>query len=126
MHHVRPVGPSAILRAEGLGFAAQFVVGDDAVDDHCLGMYEAGAWIARAVPKPLLVITEAAETVIPANIQPAAYERALPPKKLVMLPGGHFDACAEGFTAPRRRGRRRWTGPSASATPTIDACARGA
>ncbi|KUO16180.1 hypothetical protein [Streptomyces dysideae] len=31
-----------------------------------------------------------------------------------------------GFTAPRRWGRRRWSGPSASATPTIDACSRGA
>ncbi|WP_051745508.1 hypothetical protein [Streptomyces yerevanensis] len=89
------MGPSAILRAEGLGFAAQFVVGDDAVAAPCLGMYEPGAWIARAVPKPLLMIAEAAETVIPADIQPAAYERALPPKKLVMLPGGHFDAYAE-------------------------------
>ncbi|MER5540581.1 alpha/beta hydrolase [Streptomyces mirabilis] len=55
-------------------------------------MYEPGAWIARVAPKPLLMIAETAETVIPADIQLAAYERALPPKKLVMLPGGHFDA----------------------------------
>jgi len=29
----------------------------------------------------------------------AGYERALEPKRLVMLPGGHFDAYVAGFDA---------------------------
>jgi fermentation-respiration switch protein FrsA (DUF1100 family) len=55
-------------------------------------LYEPGAWIGRVSPTPLMMIVETAETVIPADIQLAAYERALQPKDLVLLPGGHFDA----------------------------------
>ncbi|BCW05698.1 alpha/beta fold hydrolase [Arthrobacter sp. NtRootA1] len=55
-------------------------------------LYEPGVWIGRVSPTPLMMIVETAETVIPADIQLAAYERALQPKELVLLPGGHFDA----------------------------------
>ncbi|WP_256966733.1 alpha/beta hydrolase [Streptomyces caniscabiei] len=55
-------------------------------------LYEPGVWIARVSPKPLLMIVGTGETVIPADIQLAAFERALAPKELVLLPGGHFDA----------------------------------
>ncbi|BBC29508.1 uncharacterized protein SGFS_008020 [Streptomyces graminofaciens] len=30
--------------------------------------------------------------MVPADLQLAAFERALSPKELVLLPGGHFDA----------------------------------
>ncbi|MFF7047290.1 alpha/beta hydrolase [Streptomyces griseorubiginosus] len=55
-------------------------------------LYEPGNWIARISPKPLMMIVETSETVIPTDIQLAAFERALAPKELVLLPGGHFDA----------------------------------
>ncbi|MFG2731553.1 alpha/beta hydrolase [Streptomyces canus] len=55
-------------------------------------LYEPGAWVARVSPKPLMMIVETGETVVPADIQLAAFERALSPKELVLLPGGHFDA----------------------------------
>ena len=33
----------------------------------------------------------------PASFAVAAYERALEPKRLVLLDGGHFDAYVDGF-----------------------------
>jgi fermentation-respiration switch protein FrsA (DUF1100 family) len=33
----------------------------------------------------------------PADLAIAAYERAIEPKSLVILPGGHFDAYMDGF-----------------------------
>lgn len=55
-------------------------------------LYEPGVWINRISPKPLMMIVETGETVIPTDIQLTAFERALAPKELVLLPGGHFDA----------------------------------
>lgn len=60
-------------------------------------LYEPGVWIDRVSPTPLMMIVETEETVIPADIQLAAYERALPPKRLVLVPGGHFDAYVVHF-----------------------------
>jgi fermentation-respiration switch protein FrsA (DUF1100 family) len=38
------------------------------------------------------------DTVAPRDLALAAYERALQPKELVIIPGGHFDAYqGEGF-----------------------------
>jgi fermentation-respiration switch protein FrsA (DUF1100 family) len=54
-------------------------------------MYEPGAWIARVSPTPLLVIVVLADTVTLTDLQLAAYEQALEPKRLVTIPGGHFD-----------------------------------
>ncbi|MGP4015039.1 alpha/beta hydrolase [Saccharopolyspora sp. 5N708] len=55
-------------------------------------MYEPGNWIGRVSPTPLLMIVEMNDTAIPADLQLAAYQKALPPKDLLTLPGGHFDA----------------------------------
>lgn len=54
-------------------------------------MYEPGSWIGRVSPTPLLVIVALSDTVTVADLALAAYERALQPKKLVMVDGGHFD-----------------------------------
>jgi fermentation-respiration switch protein FrsA (DUF1100 family) len=35
----------------------------------------------------------------PAHLALKAYEQALEPKQLVILPGGHFDAYVDGFEA---------------------------
>lgn len=54
-------------------------------------MYEPGAWIARVSPTPLLMIVALQDTVTLTDLELAAYERALEPKRLVTIPGGHFD-----------------------------------
>lgn len=53
--------------------------------------YEPGSWIDRVSPTPLLMLVAERDTVTPTDLALAAYERALEPKRLEILPGGHFD-----------------------------------
>ncbi|MFD1276925.1 hypothetical protein ACFQ51_49475 [Streptomyces kaempferi] len=39
------------------------------------------------------------DTVAPTDLALGAYEKALEPKELVLLPGGHFDPYLDGFEA---------------------------
>jgi fermentation-respiration switch protein FrsA (DUF1100 family) len=57
-----------------------------------LGEYEPGDGIHRISPTPLLMIVSADDVCAPAAFALRAYQRAVEPKRLVMLPGGHFDA----------------------------------
>ena len=54
-------------------------------------MYEPGTWITRVSPTPLLMIVALQDTITLTDLELAAYERALEPKRLVTIPGGHFD-----------------------------------
>ena len=60
-------------------------------------MYEPGTWISRVSPTPLLMIVSLHDTITVADLALAAYERALQPKKLVTIPGGHFDPYLDRF-----------------------------
>ncbi|MGO9154061.1 alpha/beta hydrolase [Mycobacterium sp.] len=60
-------------------------------------MYEPGQWVSRVSPTPLLMIIGLNDTITLADTGLAAYERALQPKKLVTIPGGHFDAYLSQF-----------------------------
>lgn len=53
-------------------------------------MYEPGTFIERVSPTPLLMITGRQDTVTLTDTALAAYNRALQPKQLLMVPGGHF------------------------------------
>ncbi|MFJ9448123.1 alpha/beta hydrolase [Kitasatospora sp. NPDC101235] len=53
-------------------------------------MYEPGTWIARVSPTPLLMVVALADTVTVTDLALAAYERALEPKRLQLIAGGHF------------------------------------
>jgi fermentation-respiration switch protein FrsA (DUF1100 family) len=64
-------------------------------------MYEPGAWASRVSPTPLLMIVAAHDVVTLTDLALAAYERALEPKKLVLVPGGHFDPYQSGFDLAR-------------------------
>src|SRR5919199_6383779 len=60
--------------------------------------YEPGAYIERIAPTPLLMVVAAGDHLTPADLALEAYNRALEPKRLELLPGGHFDAYVEpGF-----------------------------
>jgi hypothetical protein len=54
-------------------------------------MYEPGSWISRVSPTPLLVIVALNDVITVTDLALAAYERALQPKGLVTISGGHFD-----------------------------------
>jgi uncharacterized protein len=60
-------------------------------------MYEPGAWVERLSPTPLLMIVATEDTVAPADLALDAYERALEPKRLQLIPGGHFDPSTQHF-----------------------------
>jgi uncharacterized protein len=60
-------------------------------------MYEPGAWVARVSPTPLLMIVAVADHITLTDLGLRAFGRALEPKKLVTVAGGHFDAYLSGF-----------------------------
>jgi hypothetical protein len=61
--------------------------------------YEPGAHIAHISPTPLMMVVALGDHLTVADEALAAYERALEPKPLVMLRGGHFDAYVLDFAA---------------------------
>jgi hypothetical protein len=48
-------------------------------------------------PTPLLVVTAKGDHLTVCDLAIEAFERAVEPKKLVILPGAHFDAYVAGF-----------------------------
>ncbi len=62
-------------------------------------MYEPGAWISRVSPTPLLMVVALNDVLTVADLALAAYERALQPKGLVTISGGHFDPYQGQFAA---------------------------
>ena len=60
-------------------------------------MYEPGIWVPRVSPTPLLMVVGLSDTVTPADLALAAYERALEPKKLQLISAGHFDPYLSQF-----------------------------
>ena len=59
--------------------------------------YEPGSYISFVSPTPLLLVVALGDHLTVVDEALAAYERALEPKKLVMLSGGHFDAYVKDF-----------------------------
>jgi hypothetical protein len=62
-------------------------------------MYEPGVWAPRISPTPLLMIVASHDTITLTDLALASYERALEPKKLVLIPGGRFDPYRDQFRA---------------------------
>jgi uncharacterized protein len=60
-------------------------------------MYEPGTWISRVSPTPLLMIVALQDTITVTDLALAAYERALEPKRLALISGGHFDPYTARF-----------------------------
>ena len=60
-------------------------------------MYEPGNWIARVSPTPLLLVIAREDKLTVTDLALQAYERALEPKRLALIPGGHFDPYLDQF-----------------------------
>lgn len=54
-------------------------------------MYEPGAFASRVSPTPLMFIVAREDGATPTDLALAAYQRALEPKRLVLVPGVHYD-----------------------------------
>ncbi|WP_426004839.1 alpha/beta hydrolase [Paenarthrobacter sp. NyZ202] len=59
--------------------------------------YEPGVFITRVSPTPLMMVVADNDTVTPTDLALKAYQEALPPKELVLFPGGHFDGYLDQF-----------------------------
>lgn len=70
-----------------------------------LSEYEPVSYIARIAPTPLLMLVAQDDVLTPTELALGAFAQAREPKKLVMLPGGHFDAYVDGFEASMRPAR---------------------
>jgi fermentation-respiration switch protein FrsA (DUF1100 family) len=62
-------------------------------------------YMARISPTPLLMIVADRDEITPTDIALRAFERALEPKQLVLLRGGHYHAYLEGFDQAARAAR---------------------
>ena len=59
--------------------------------------YEPITYLPYISPTPLLMQPAIGDHLTPCDLAVAAYEKAREPKKLNILPGGHFDAYVKGF-----------------------------
>lgn len=62
----------------------------------CFRGYNPAAQIHRIAPTPLLMTVASNDVLTPTTLALEAYSRAREPKRLHLLPGGHFD----GYTGP--------------------------
>ena len=60
-------------------------------------MYVPGDFVQRVSPTPLLMLVADHDNVVGTDLALTAYERALEPKRLVMIEGGHFDPYVDQF-----------------------------
>ena len=61
--------------------------------------YEPGTYLPWISPAPLLMLVAVGDHLVPSELAIAALDTAHEPKKLVILPGGHFEAYTTGFDA---------------------------
>jgi len=61
--------------------------------------YMPGAYIQRIAPTPLLMIVATGDGLTPADLQQEAFRLAHEPKRLMLLPGGHYGVYTEHFAA---------------------------
>jgi fermentation-respiration switch protein FrsA (DUF1100 family) len=59
--------------------------------------WEPGAYVAQISPTPLMMIVATNDTLTLTDVELETYSRALEPKKLVLLSGGHFDPYTTRF-----------------------------
>jgi fermentation-respiration switch protein FrsA (DUF1100 family) len=52
--------------------------------------YEPGIYISRISPSPLLMILATEDDITPIDLSLDAYNRALEPKELLLIEGGHY------------------------------------
>lgn len=59
--------------------------------------YEPKTYLPHISPTPLLMVVAVEDHLTPAHLSITAFEQAVQPKKLAIIPGGHFDAYTVGF-----------------------------
>lgn len=70
--------------------------------------YEPGDYLPRISPTPLLMVVAAEDHLTVADLSTAAFGRAHEPKRLIVLPGGHFEAYVGAAFAVSSAAQRDW------------------
>jgi fermentation-respiration switch protein FrsA (DUF1100 family) len=95
--------PAAYRSPEAIAFYSQPLAGaawENRVtlrSSFAASMYEPGVWVSRISPTPLLMVIANDDRVTMTDLELEAYERALEPKRLVLVPGHHFDPYDAAF-----------------------------
>ncbi|WP_168788385.1 alpha/beta hydrolase [Paraburkholderia aromaticivorans] len=95
--------PAAYRAPEAIAFYSQPLAGaswENRVtlrSSFAASMYEPGVWIGRISPTPLLMVIANDDRVTMTDLELEAFERALEPKRLVLMPGNHFDPYDAAF-----------------------------
>jgi uncharacterized protein len=71
--------------------------------------YEPGTYLPWISPTPLLMCVAENDVLTPTDIAIAGYATANEPKKLIVMPGGHFDAYVDGFDVAATAGAQWFT-----------------
>jgi fermentation-respiration switch protein FrsA (DUF1100 family) len=96
----------AITHASGLyeffaGFASLGVLGwENKLTIRSLWLrleYDALSFVDRVSPTPMLMIVATDDSITPTSIALRTFDRALEPKKLVMIEGHHYQPYLDGF-----------------------------
>lgn len=91
-----PATPAAYRTADAIAFYQQASAKDawnnvvTLRSTRAARTYEPGIWAARVSPTPLLLVVALRDTITVTDLALEAYERALQPKALVTIEGGHF------------------------------------
>jgi fermentation-respiration switch protein FrsA (DUF1100 family) len=70
--------------------------------------YEPGAYIDKIAPTPLLMVVAAKDHLTVVDQALGAYNQALEPKAIEVLPGGHFEAYTDPGFGPASTAARDW------------------
>jgi fermentation-respiration switch protein FrsA (DUF1100 family) len=72
--------------------------------------YEPGRWAPLVAPTPLLMIVSPLDRLADGQLATEAYQAALHPIELVLVPGGHFDVYTQPvFDTTARAARGSFT-----------------
>jgi fermentation-respiration switch protein FrsA (DUF1100 family) len=101
--HADPAQPAAYRSSDAVSFY-QHDLGEAAWKNtvtlrstFAARMYEPGIWAARISPTPLLMVVATDDHLTMTDLELQAYENALQPKQLTLIPGGHFDPYGNAF-----------------------------
>src|SRR4029453_11081391 len=70
--------------------------------------YEPQTYVPMISPTPLLLVVAQGDHLVPADLALRAYPSALGTKKLLVLPGGHFEAYVDANFATSIEVQREW------------------
>jgi hypothetical protein len=70
--------------------------------------FEPGDYLPRISPTPLLMVVAAGDHLTVADLTTSGYARANEPKRLLVLPGGHFDAYVGEAFEVSSAAQREW------------------